>query len=152
MTPSALAVYFSNEQEFLYVVDSSNCTISKYTSGGEHKSEWGGKGNSDNQISAPASIFVTKDEDIYVADSGNDRIVKMTYWNMPDNIKINDKSSDNKSKDKNSSGIGEENNSNSTNTLIPQVDVKPDEVPIEEKVDPKAKDSKKDDNSSRVFY
>ena len=127
MTPSAIDVYFKEEQEFIYVVDSSNCTVSKYTSGGEQKSVWGSKGSADNQLYAPGSIFITKDEDIYLADSGNDRIVKMSYWNMPENIKLPDNTVDKtKSNDKKSE---DENSLNST--LTPQVDVKPDEQPSE---------------------
>jgi hypothetical protein len=57
----------------VYVVDSGNHRIQKFTSGGVYASQWGTQGSGNGQFETPVGIAVTSTA-AYVTDSGNDRV------------------------------------------------------------------------------
>jgi hypothetical protein len=70
----------------LYVADSGNCTVRKVTSGGVVTTLAGSAGNpgsadgagADAQFTGPQGVAVDREGNVYVADSGNDTIRKVT--------------------------------------------------------------------------
>ena len=58
----------------VYVVDTFNNRIQKFTSEGVFVSKWGTAGTGDGQLSYPYDITVAPDGSVYVVDLGNDRI------------------------------------------------------------------------------
>jgi len=62
----------------VYVADSGNDRIQKFTSAGAYVSEWGGSGSAEGQFNAPIGIAVDGDGDVFVADAGNHRVQKFT--------------------------------------------------------------------------
>ncbi len=60
----------------VYVVDTGNNRIQKFTNGGTIVSTWGSKGSNDGQFSQPWSIAVDNNSNVYVADTDNNRIQK----------------------------------------------------------------------------
>ncbi len=75
--PRKIAVYTNSDgKNFIYVVDTSNHRIQKFTSTGEHLVSWGeGKSNEDGKFVSPIGIGVdSKNGFVYVADSSNHRI------------------------------------------------------------------------------
>ena len=61
---------------YLYVSDSANNKIKKYTDTGTLIDSWGGEGSSEGLFSAPLDVFVDAFDYVYVADRGNARIQK----------------------------------------------------------------------------
>jgi len=62
----------------VYVVDSINGRIQKFTSEGVFVSKWGTEGTGDGQFDEPYGIAVASDGSVYVADRGNNRVQKFT--------------------------------------------------------------------------
>jgi len=62
----------------VYVADSGNHRIQKFTSEGEFIRKWGKKGTGDGRFMLPGGITVGSDGSVYVADSKNSRIQKFT--------------------------------------------------------------------------
>jgi hypothetical protein len=62
----------------VYVVDSVNNRVQKFTSTGTFITKWGTNGASNGQFSGPQGIAVDSAGNVYVADSGNNRIQKFT--------------------------------------------------------------------------
>ncbi|HPN63784.1 MAG TPA: SBBP repeat-containing protein [Candidatus Goldiibacteriota bacterium] len=60
----------------VYVADSSNNRIQKFTSSGVFITKWGSYGNADGQFSYPYGVAVDSAGNVYVADSGNNRVQK----------------------------------------------------------------------------
>jgi len=61
---------------FVYVADTNNHRIVKFTSDGAFLTEWGSQGSANGQFITSRGIAVDLDGNVYVADSGNDRIQK----------------------------------------------------------------------------
>ncbi len=59
---------------FVYVADTFNGRVQKFTRTGSFVSQWGGAGNGDGQFSFPAALAADALGSIYVADPGNSRI------------------------------------------------------------------------------
>ncbi|MCP4350603.1 MAG: 6-bladed beta-propeller [Desulfobacterales bacterium] len=75
--PRKIAVYKNSDgKDYIYVVDTSNHRIQKFTSTGEHLVSWGeGKSDEDGKFVSPKGIAVdSKNGFVYVADSSNHRI------------------------------------------------------------------------------
>ena len=62
----------------VYVADSSNDRIQKFTSTGAFVTKWGSNGSADGQFNNPRGVAVDAAGDVYVADTGNNRIQKFT--------------------------------------------------------------------------
>ena len=62
----------------VYVADSGNDRIQKFTSDGAFIAKWGSEGSGDGQFNSPARIAVDASDNVYVADYGNHRIQKFT--------------------------------------------------------------------------
>ena len=60
----------------VYVLDTNNNRIQKFTSEGQFVSKWGSVGEGDGEFFSPMGVAVGSDGSVYVADSGNDRIQK----------------------------------------------------------------------------
>jgi len=68
----------SDPQGNIYVVDSSNNRIQKFTQDGTFITKWGAYGSGDGQFNVPVGICSDLQGYIYVIESGNDRIQKFT--------------------------------------------------------------------------
>ncbi len=62
----------------MYVADTSNHRIQKFTADGTRLLGWGGFGNSDGQFGFPHDVAVATDGSIYVSDDYNNRIQKFS--------------------------------------------------------------------------
>ena len=60
----------------VYVVDSGNYRIQKFTSTGTFINQWGSFGNTNGQFEAPKGIAIDSNDFIYVTDSGNNHRVQ----------------------------------------------------------------------------
>ena len=91
-SPSAIAIDSSSGN--VYVADSGNNRIQKFTSSGKFKpdfvTKWGSPGSADGQFRIPSGLAVDSSGNVYVADTGNDRIQKfdsngkfITKWGSP---------------------------------------------------------------------
>ena len=67
-----------DRQDNLYVVDSRNDRIQKFTKDGKFISCWGSSGDGDGQFNRPWGITIDTGGDIYVADWGNNRVQKFS--------------------------------------------------------------------------
>ncbi len=62
----------------VYITDSNNRRVQKFTSDGVFITKWGTSGAGDGQFNNPIGIAVDSSNNIYVADSGNYRVQKFT--------------------------------------------------------------------------
>jgi tripartite motif-containing protein 71 len=60
----------------LYVADTGNSRIQKFSASGAYITQWGGRGSGDGQFSSPRGVAVDSTGNVYVADMGNHRIQK----------------------------------------------------------------------------
>ena len=73
--PAGLAF---DAEENVYVVDSKNHRLQKFTKNGELILGWGSYGDGEGQFDLPWGITVDELGDVYVADWRNDRVQKFT--------------------------------------------------------------------------
>ena len=71
--PRDLAV---DPQGNVWVSDTGNKRIVKFTADGEFLGQWGGDGTSNGQFREPVGLAVDEDGDVYVADTWNERVQK----------------------------------------------------------------------------
>ena len=62
----------------VYVADTFNDRVRKFTSSGVFVSKWGSRGSGDGQFNGPIAIAVDSLGNVYVADCDNDRVQKLT--------------------------------------------------------------------------
>ncbi len=62
----------------LFVVDSGNNRVQKFTKEGGFLDAWGSEGGEEGRFSSPWGIAVDNEGDVYVADWGNNRVQKFT--------------------------------------------------------------------------
>jgi sugar lactone lactonase YvrE len=62
----------------VYVADTYNNRIQKFSSTGEYLTKWGSYGSEDSQFSLPNGIAVDSLGNVYVADTGNNRVQKFS--------------------------------------------------------------------------
>jgi tripartite motif-containing protein 71 len=62
----------------VYVADSDNHRIQRFSAAGELLGAWGSPGTGDGQFSSPRSVAVAPDGTVYVADTGNHRIQRFS--------------------------------------------------------------------------
>lgn len=75
--PSAVAV--DSTGTFLYVADTANSRIQVFsTVDGGFVRKWGTEGSGNDQMSHPTGIALDGDNNVYVTDSGNRRVMKFT--------------------------------------------------------------------------
>ncbi len=77
--------YFQNPSDVeidasgnVYVADTYNECIQKFTLSGTFINKWGSYGTGDGEFDYPQSIAIDNMGNVYVADAGNDRIQKFT--------------------------------------------------------------------------
>jgi len=73
--PEGVAVDSSGS---VYVADTNNYQIQKFTSSGQFITKWGSEGNGDGQFNRPSGIALDNSGNVYVADTWNQRIQKFT--------------------------------------------------------------------------
>ena len=73
--PNGLAF---DSDDNLYVVDSRNDRVQKFTKDGGFLLGWGGSGTGEGQFNRPWGITIDHKGDVYVADWGNDRVQKFS--------------------------------------------------------------------------
>jgi streptogramin lyase len=73
--PTSVATDGSN---YVYVADSGNNRIEKFTELGAFVAKWGSPGSGPGQFSTPKSVATDVDGNVYVVDKGNFRIEKFT--------------------------------------------------------------------------
>jgi len=73
--PSGIAI---DTQGNIYVSDTENHCIQKFTASGAFIAKWGNMGTEDGQFSYPSAIAIDTQGNIYVADGANHRIQKFT--------------------------------------------------------------------------
>jgi len=81
-SPNGVAVDGSGN---VYVADTGNHRIQKFSSSGVFVDTWGSKGRENGQFKYPAGVAVDGSGNVHVADSGNHRIQKFSY---PTSIEI----------------------------------------------------------------
>lgn len=62
----------------LYVADTSNNRVQRFSVDGRHLGGWGTQGSDNGQFDRPTDVAVTPDGDVWVADSNNHRIQKFS--------------------------------------------------------------------------
>ena len=67
-----------DEDDKLYVVESRNNRVQKFSKEGQFLLAFGGPGTEDGQFNRPWGITIEKTGDVYVVDWGNDRIQKFS--------------------------------------------------------------------------
>jgi len=72
-TPEGIAVDSSG---YIYVADTVNHRIQKFSSSGDFITKWGSDGSGNGQFHVPAGIAVDSSGYVYVADSDNNRVQK----------------------------------------------------------------------------
>ena len=92
--PRAIA---SDRKGFVYVADSHNHCIRKFTTNGYFMAEWGRRGDRLGEFESPSGIAVDPYGFVYVADTGNHRIQKftsdgsfVTAWSQKDRWQIDE--------------------------------------------------------------
>jgi len=66
----------TDSSDNVYVVDSGNNRIQKFSSNGNFITKWGSSGTGDGQFDRPTGIATDSSDNVYVAEFGNDRIQK----------------------------------------------------------------------------
>ena len=74
--PRAVAV--DSSEEWVYVADTSNDNIQKFRTNGDFLTQWGSTGTGDDQFDDPVGLTVDTSGSVYVLDSGNNRVQKIT--------------------------------------------------------------------------
>ena len=67
-----------NKRDNLFVVDSGNDRVQRFTKDGEHQGGWGSSGGGEGQFNRPWGIALDGDDNAYVADWGNNRVQKFS--------------------------------------------------------------------------
>jgi sugar lactone lactonase YvrE len=65
-----------DQEDNVYLVDTGNHRVQKFTKDGKFLMKWGSQGNEDGQFNMPWGIEIDHNGHIYVADWRNDRIQK----------------------------------------------------------------------------
>jgi tripartite motif-containing protein 71 len=71
-SPQGIAVDSSSGN--VYVVDTANNRIKKFSSNGTFITEWGRYGTGNGSLNSPRGIALDQAGNVYVADTGNNRI------------------------------------------------------------------------------
>lgn len=72
----------------VYVADTLNDRLQKFSSSGSFITKWGEPGSGPGQLKSPAGLAVDGQGYVYVADSGNNRVVKLEPWTGGPKISI----------------------------------------------------------------
>ena len=80
-TPRGIAFFDGNEADpanYVYVVDSLNNRVEKFSTSGAFITKWGALGSGDGQFMAPSGIAVGPSGTVYVVDASNHRVQKFS--------------------------------------------------------------------------
>src|SRR2546426_9248233 len=69
--PSALAIDATGN---IYVADTNNNRVAKYSGAGTFLTSWGSYGAADGQFSSPQGIAIDGSGNVWVADTNNNRV------------------------------------------------------------------------------
>jgi len=72
-----------DSKDYIYVADTSNQRIQRFTSSGTFLTKWGVVGTSKGEFNNPSGIAVDSADSIYVADTNNNRLQKFSYGPTP---------------------------------------------------------------------
>ena len=75
LNPQGVAVDSSDN---VYVADTSNNRVQKFSSTGTYLAKWGTLGSGDGQFQSPVGVAVDSSDNVYVADTSNNRIQKFS--------------------------------------------------------------------------
>jgi hypothetical protein len=73
--PSGVAIDSAGD---VYVVDTGNDRVQRFTSEGVYVSQFGAPGSGDGQFIGPRGVAIDSAGDVYVVDTGNDRVQRFT--------------------------------------------------------------------------
>ena len=74
--PYGIAVGEQGGTEYVFVMDSGNHRVQKFTPAGEFLWEFGKHGTGEGEFECPVSVAVGEDGSVYVSDWGNNRVQK----------------------------------------------------------------------------
>jgi lysophospholipase L1-like esterase/sugar lactone lactonase YvrE len=74
LSPEGIAM--DSYGDIVYVVDTNNSRIQKFSSAGTFLAKWGSSGSGNGQFVSPQGIATDSSDNVYVADAGNNRIQK----------------------------------------------------------------------------
>ena len=74
-TPVGVATNLGGD---VFVIDSNNCRVQRFSSDGVYVTQWGSQGSGNSQFALPSDIAVDSNGDVYVADTVNGRIQKFS--------------------------------------------------------------------------
>jgi len=86
-TPLGISVDYAG---CVYVADTSNCRIQKFTSKGEFLAAFGKRGSDIGELDQPYGLTITGIGDIYISDNQNSRIVRIDEKGQFVDAKCND--------------------------------------------------------------
>jgi DNA-binding beta-propeller fold protein YncE len=72
---SFLGISLNKDKDSIYIVDTSDCSISKFDTYGTFEKKIGSKGYGAGQLLNPSDVLLDKEDNIWVADTGNKRLV-----------------------------------------------------------------------------
>jgi len=67
-----------DENDFIYVADTLNNRIQKFTADGKFILKWGNEGTGDGQFKSPTDVAIGASGNVYVTDTNNNRVQKFT--------------------------------------------------------------------------
>ncbi|KPA12686.1 Peptidase C13, legumain [Candidatus Magnetomorum sp. HK-1] len=73
--PTDVAVF---DNQFVYVVDSNNDCIQKFTTDGSFITKWGRSGSGEGEFNTPIGIAIDRNGYVYITDTTNNRIQKFS--------------------------------------------------------------------------
>jgi hypothetical protein len=74
LAPGGRGIALSPAGDVVYIADTGNNRVERFTTGGAYLGQWGSAGSGPSQFDQPAGLGVAANGDVYVADTQNNRI------------------------------------------------------------------------------